>query len=51
MFDQHLIFVYLELRSILMLCEQAKIGEDEMLTEYLLFIDSYSAANTGVTGT
>jgi len=31
MFGQCLIFVYLGLRSILMLCEQAKIGEDGVL--------------------
>ena len=35
MFGQCLIFVYLELRSILMLCEQIKIGEDGVLAEYL----------------
>ncbi len=37
MFGQYLIFVYLGLRSILMLCEQAKMGEDGAgaLTEYL----------------
>ena len=35
MFGEWLIFVYLGLRSILMLCEQAKIGEDEVLAEYL----------------
>jgi len=36
MFGQCLIFVYLGLRSILMLCEQGKIDEYEVLTEYLL---------------
>jgi len=35
MFGQCLIFVYLELRSILMLCEQVKIGADGVLAEYL----------------
>ena len=35
MFGQCLIFVYLGLRSMLMLCEQAKIGEDGVLPEYL----------------
>ena len=35
MFGQCLIFAYLGLRSILMLCEQAKIGEYGVLTEYL----------------
>ena len=34
-FGQCLIFVYLELRSILMLCEQVKMGEDGVLAEYL----------------
>jgi len=36
MFGQGLIFVYLGLRSILMLCEQGKIDEDEVLADYLL---------------
>jgi len=36
MFGQCFIFVYLGLRSILMLCEQVKMGEDGVLTEYLL---------------
>ncbi len=36
MFDQCPIFVCLGLRSILMLCEQVKIGEDGVLVEYLL---------------
>ena len=35
MFGECLIFVHLGLRSILMLCEQAKMGEDEVLAEYL----------------
>ena len=35
MFVQCPIFVYLGLRSIRMLCEQAKIGEDGVLAEYL----------------
>jgi len=35
MFGQCLIFAYLGLRSILMLCEQVKIGEDVVLAEYL----------------
>ena len=38
MFGQCLIFVYLGLRSILMLCEQAKMGEDVVLAEYLQLI-------------
>jgi hypothetical protein len=35
MFGQCPIFACLGLRSILMLCEQAKTGEDGVLTEYL----------------
>jgi len=35
MFGQCPIFTYLGLRSILMLCEQAKIGEDGVLAEHL----------------
>ena len=35
MFGQHPIFAYLGLRSILMLCEQIKIGEYGVLAEYL----------------
>ncbi len=35
MFGQCPIFAYLGLRSILMLCEQVKIGEDGVLAEYL----------------
>ncbi len=35
-FGQCFIFAYLGLCSILMLCEQAKIGEDGVLAEYLL---------------
>ncbi len=38
MFGQCPIFVYLGLRSIRMLCEQAQIGEDGVLAEYLLLI-------------
>jgi len=34
MFDQCPIFAYLGLRSIQMLCEQAKIDEDGVLAEY-----------------
>ena len=35
-FGQCFIFAYLGLCSILMLCEQAKIGKDGVLAEYLL---------------
>ena len=35
MFGKCLLFVYLGLRSILMLCEQAKIDEYGVLAEYL----------------
>ena len=38
MFGQCPIFAYLGLRSILMLCELAKMGEYGVLAEYLLFI-------------
>ena len=38
MFGQCPIFAYLGLRSILMLCEQVKIGEDGVLAEYLQII-------------
>ncbi len=38
MFGQCPIFACLGLRSILMLCEQTKTGEDGVLTEYLLFL-------------
>ena len=37
MFGQCPIFAYLGLRSILMLCEQAQIGEDGVLAEYLRY--------------
>ena len=36
MFGQCLIFACLGLRTIRMLCEQTKTGEDGVLTEYLL---------------
>ena len=39
MFEQCPTFTYLGLRSILMLCEQAKIGECGVLVEYLLKTD------------
>lgn len=38
MFEQCLIFACLDLRSILLLCEQVRTGEEEVLVEYLLEI-------------
>ena len=52
MFGQCPIFVYLELRSILMLCEQAKIGEawdaGRIFTKNVFFVCPASCCSAGV---
>jgi hypothetical protein len=48
MFGQCPIFAYLALRSILMLCEQGKIGEDGVLAEYLLNFRCFWKIKVGI---
>ncbi|SMC79709.1 hypothetical protein SAMN02746065_110114 [Desulfocicer vacuolatum DSM 3385] len=47
MFEQCPIFACLGLRSMRLLCKQAKTGEDWMLTEYLMVFYNYSIDTLG----